>query len=146
MPAALARSTKWAKPEVGPKRADGANIDSANHRTHVAFQDAEGNCPCGFKAIPQLVQRIVYDKAAPGGSVARSAIDTERALVDAADDLVGTTRPLVKQLVTSRRLVHLLRSYVWPGTRLFLLHRGGAFVAPKIRAFLDHLRAVLPLG
>ncbi|MFD6920356.1 DUF1996 domain-containing protein [Streptomyces sp. NPDC059944] len=44
---------------------DGANIDSANHRTHVAFQDAEGNCPGGFKAIPQLVQRIVYGVDAP---------------------------------------------------------------------------------
>ncbi|MEW2162747.1 DUF1996 domain-containing protein [Streptomyces sp. NPDC007084] len=44
---------------------DGANIDSANHRTHVAFQDAEGNCPGGFKPIPQLVQRIVYDVDAP---------------------------------------------------------------------------------
>lgn len=44
---------------------DGANIDSANHRAHVAFQDAEGNCPGGFKAIPQLVQRIVYDVDAP---------------------------------------------------------------------------------
>ncbi|MFE9808879.1 DUF1996 domain-containing protein [Streptomyces sp. NPDC005548] len=44
---------------------DGANIDSANHRTHVAFQDAEGNCAGGFKAIPQLVQRIVYDVDAP---------------------------------------------------------------------------------
>ncbi|MFF3615082.1 DUF1996 domain-containing protein [Streptomyces sp. NPDC002580] len=44
---------------------DGANIDSANHRTHVAFADAQGNCPGTFKAIPQLVQRIVYDVDAP---------------------------------------------------------------------------------
>jgi hypothetical protein len=44
---------------------DGANIDSANHRTHVAFADAQGNCAGGFKAIPQLVQRIVYDIDAP---------------------------------------------------------------------------------
>ncbi|MEU8979899.1 DUF1996 domain-containing protein [Streptomyces sp. NPDC048309] len=44
---------------------DGQNIDSANHRTHVAFTDAEGNCPDNFRAIPQLVQRIVYDVAAP---------------------------------------------------------------------------------
>ena len=44
---------------------DGQNIDSANHRTHVAFADANGNCPNGFKAIPQLVQRIVYDVDAP---------------------------------------------------------------------------------
>ena len=44
---------------------DGTNIDSANHRTHVAFADANGNCPTGFKAIPQLVQRLVYAVNAP---------------------------------------------------------------------------------
>ncbi|MFC9131549.1 DUF1996 domain-containing protein, partial [Streptomyces sp. NPDC057099] len=44
---------------------DGRNIDSANHRTHVAFADASGACPSGFRAIPQLVQRIVYDVDAP---------------------------------------------------------------------------------
>ncbi|MFI1358667.1 DUF1996 domain-containing protein [Streptomyces sp. NPDC020898] len=44
---------------------DGTNIDSANHRTHVAFADANGNCATGFKAIPQLVQRLVYAVKAP---------------------------------------------------------------------------------
>ncbi|WP_306189149.1 DUF1996 domain-containing protein [Streptomyces sp. MK5] len=44
---------------------DGRNIDSANHRTHVAFAGADGSCPDGFRAIPRLVQRIVYDVAAP---------------------------------------------------------------------------------
>ncbi|WP_307167817.1 DUF1996 domain-containing protein [Streptomyces rishiriensis] len=44
---------------------DGSNIDSANHRTHVAFAAADGTCPNGFKAVPQLVQRIVYDVDAP---------------------------------------------------------------------------------
>ncbi|OMI39037.1 hypothetical protein SPAR_13075 [Streptomyces sparsogenes DSM 40356] len=44
---------------------DGKNADSANHRTHVAFARADGSCPQGFKAIPQLVQRITY-KVAPG--------------------------------------------------------------------------------
>ncbi|KPI33830.1 protein of unknown function DUF1996-containing protein [Actinobacteria bacterium OV450] len=51
---------------------DGKNIDSANHRTHVAFADANGNCKNGFKAIPQLVQRIVY--SVPPGS--RFAVDS----------------------------------------------------------------------
>ncbi|WFB10926.1 DUF1996 domain-containing protein [Streptomyces sp. LX-29] len=46
---------------------DGRNIDSANHRTHVAFADDNGVCPQGFRAIPQLVQRITYD--VPGGAV-----------------------------------------------------------------------------
>ena len=44
---------------------DGRNIDSANHRTHVAFADAAGACPTGFRPIPRLVQRIVYDVDAP---------------------------------------------------------------------------------
>lgn len=44
---------------------DGRNADSANHRTHVAFAGADGNCPDGFRAIPQLVQRIVYGVDAP---------------------------------------------------------------------------------
>lgn len=44
---------------------DGRNIDSANHRTHVAFAQADGACPASFQAIPQLVQRIVYDVDAP---------------------------------------------------------------------------------
>jgi hypothetical protein len=41
------------------------NIDSANHRTHVAFADAQGNCGNGFKAIPQLTMRLVYGFRAP---------------------------------------------------------------------------------
>ncbi|MFF8400219.1 DUF1996 domain-containing protein [Streptomyces sp. NPDC015684] len=40
---------------------DGQNVDSANHRTHVAFADANGNCQNGFKAIPQLTMRLVYN-------------------------------------------------------------------------------------
>ncbi|WP_405799832.1 DUF1996 domain-containing protein [Streptomyces sp. NBC_01506] len=40
---------------------DGQNTDSANHRTHVAFADENGQCQEGFQAIPQLRQRIVYD-------------------------------------------------------------------------------------
>ncbi|MFI6929231.1 DUF1996 domain-containing protein [Streptomyces sp. NPDC050287] len=44
---------------------DGQNVDSANHRTHVAFADANGNCANGFKAIPQLTMRLVYDVPTP---------------------------------------------------------------------------------
>ncbi|MEW1777373.1 DUF1996 domain-containing protein [Streptomyces sp. NPDC086777] len=60
---------------------DGRNIDSANHRTHVAFEGPDGSCPAGFQAIPQLVQRIVYDVAAPslqdgGRTVPLFAVDS----------------------------------------------------------------------
>ncbi|MFI9565830.1 DUF1996 domain-containing protein [Streptomyces rishiriensis] len=44
---------------------DGKNIDSANHRSHVAFADANGNCQNGFKAIPQLTMRLIYSVPAP---------------------------------------------------------------------------------
>ncbi|WP_157859320.1 DUF1996 domain-containing protein, partial [Streptomyces pathocidini] len=40
---------------------DGQNTDSANHRTHVDFANEDGSCDEGFRAIPQLVQRVVYD-------------------------------------------------------------------------------------
>ncbi|WP_371656660.1 MULTISPECIES: DUF1996 domain-containing protein [unclassified Streptomyces] len=40
---------------------DGRNTDSANHRTHVAFSDDNGACKKGFRAIPQLTQRLTYD-------------------------------------------------------------------------------------
>ncbi|WNE94782.1 DUF1996 domain-containing protein [Streptomyces luomodiensis] len=40
---------------------DGKNIDSANHRDHVAFAAEDGSCPDGFQAIPQLVNTITYD-------------------------------------------------------------------------------------
>jgi hypothetical protein len=44
---------------------DGQNIDSANHRTHVAFADASGRCQNGFVAIPQVRMRLVYDVPTP---------------------------------------------------------------------------------
>ncbi|MFJ8191903.1 DUF1996 domain-containing protein [Streptomyces sp. NPDC096094] len=60
---------------------DGRNIDSANHRTHVAFAAADGSCPDGFRAIPRLVQRVVYDLDAPslqdgGRTVPLFAVDS----------------------------------------------------------------------
>ncbi len=39
---------------------DGQNTDSANHRTHVLFPDANGACPSGTRAIPQLRMTLVY--------------------------------------------------------------------------------------
>jgi len=41
---------------------DGKNIDSENHRSHVAFADkSTGACPTGFVAIPQLRISISYN-------------------------------------------------------------------------------------
>ncbi|MEV7209102.1 MULTISPECIES: DUF1996 domain-containing protein [unclassified Streptomyces] len=60
---------------------DGRNTDSANHRTHMAFAAADGSCPEGFRPVPRLVQRVVYDVAAPsladgGRTVPLFAVDS----------------------------------------------------------------------
>jgi hypothetical protein len=40
---------------------DGKNTDSANHRDHILFPDANGQCKKGFKAVPQLRVSLTYD-------------------------------------------------------------------------------------
>ncbi|MEZ0075012.1 DUF1996 domain-containing protein [Planotetraspora sp. GP83] len=42
---------------------DGQNTDSANHRTHVLFPGANGACPAGTRAIPQLRMTLAYSVA-----------------------------------------------------------------------------------
>ena len=49
----------------------------------------------------------------------------------------------VQRELDDGRLVHLLPSYVWPQVSLFLVHRGGPFVPPKVRVFVDHVREAL---
>jgi Domain of unknown function (DUF1996) len=40
---------------------DGKNIDSAKHREHIVFPDANGKCQKGFKAVPQLRISLTYN-------------------------------------------------------------------------------------
>ncbi|MFF8829153.1 DUF1996 domain-containing protein [Streptomyces sp. NPDC015131] len=79
---------------------DGQNTDSANHRTHVAFADGNGRCPNGFRAIPQLVQRIVYD--VPQGTV--FAVDSfpeqlHKPITDHGDFINVFNNRLMQQMV-----------------------------------------------
>ncbi len=60
---------------------DGRDIDSANHRTHMAFTAEDGSCPPGFRPVPRLVQRVVYGVRAPsvadgGRTVPLFAVDS----------------------------------------------------------------------
>ncbi|WP_327676995.1 DUF1996 domain-containing protein [Streptomyces sp. NBC_00467] len=80
---------------------DGANTDSANHRSHVAFADARGNCPTGFRAIPQLVQRVTYNGLA--GST-RFAVDSfpesfHKPITDHGDFINAMSDPLMRKAV-----------------------------------------------
>jgi hypothetical protein len=88
---------------------DGRNIDSANHRTHVAFTAPDGSCPAGFQAIPQLVQRIVYDVKAPslqdgGRTVPLFAVDSfpeqlHKPVTDHGDFINVFDEDLMRQMV-----------------------------------------------
>lgn len=61
----------------------------------------------------------------------------------------GTGLAFLPRVVTERdlaegRLVHVLKPWVMPGTALFLLHRGGRFLPPKVRAFRDFAMSRCP--
>ncbi|WP_030831880.1 DUF1996 domain-containing protein [Streptomyces hygroscopicus] len=79
---------------------DGRNTDSANHRTHVAFADAKGACPRGFKAIPQLVQRITY-RVAPGALFAVDSFPEQlhKPVTDHGDFINVMSTSLMKKAV-----------------------------------------------
>ncbi|MBT2441468.1 DUF1996 domain-containing protein [Streptomyces sp. ISL-36] len=81
---------------------DGRNIDSANHRTHVAFADpASGRCGNGFRAIPQLVQRIVYDvPSGPGFAVDSFPEQLHKPVTDHGDFINVFDKRLMKRLVS----------------------------------------------
>ena len=49
-------------------------------------------------------------------------------------------RRLVQRFIDDGRLVHLLPGVIAPGASLFLVHRGGRFVPPKVKAFVDFVK------
>jgi glycosyltransferase involved in cell wall biosynthesis len=79
-----------------------------DERLRLVLQQADGEAVAIAREARLRGVRVLFDKT--GGAVARgrAELDTERALVDAADDLIGAARPLVKQLAVHRRPVHLL--------------------------------------
>ncbi|MEU0355148.1 DUF1996 domain-containing protein [Streptomyces cyaneofuscatus] len=79
---------------------DGRNTDSANHRTHVAFAQPNGRCPNGFRAVPQLVQRIVYDvPPGPGFAVDSFPEQLHKPITDHGDFINVFDQRLMKKMV-----------------------------------------------
>lgn len=80
---------------------DGRNTDSANHRTHVAFAQDDGRCPNGFRAIPQLVQRIVYDvPPGPGFAVDSFPEQLHKPVTDHGDFINVFDAKLMRRVVS----------------------------------------------
>ena len=52
-------------------------------------------------------------------------------------------RPNVERELEAGSLVHLLSGYTWPASSLFLLHRGGPFVPPRVQALATFLRSAM---
>ncbi|MFD6590336.1 DUF1996 domain-containing protein [Streptomyces anulatus] len=79
---------------------DGQNTDSANHRTHVAFAQDDGRCPRGFRAVPQLVQRIVYDvPPGPGFAVDSFPEQLHKPITDHGDFINVFDERLMRNMV-----------------------------------------------
>ncbi len=55
---------------------DGKNIDSTNHRDHIVYPDANGNCKKGFKAVPQLRISLTYNIPLNVQKEGRYAVDS----------------------------------------------------------------------
>jgi hypothetical protein len=55
---------------------DGKNIDSAKHREHILFPDANGKCQKGFKAVPQLRISLTYNIPQEIQKAGRYAVDS----------------------------------------------------------------------
>ncbi|WP_406005251.1 DUF1996 domain-containing protein [Streptomyces sp. NBC_00637] len=80
---------------------DGRNVDSADHRSHVAFADAGGNCARGFRAIPQLTMRLTYRApAAPDFAVDGFQGQRHSAVTDHNDFINVMSDRLMNQAVS----------------------------------------------
>ncbi|GHH34295.1 DUF1996 domain-containing protein [Streptomyces candidus] len=80
---------------------DGANADSANHRTHVAFARPDGSCALGFRPIPQLVQRVVYTvPPGPGFAVDSFPEQLHKPVTDHGDFINVFDEKLMRRMVS----------------------------------------------
>ena len=77
---------------------------------------------------------------------ASSSIAFTKELLLAGAGVAILPRPSVQRELDEQRLSHLFPGYIAPGPSLYLLHRGGRFLAPKIRVFVDFVREALHPG
>ena len=68
-----------------------------------------------------------------------------RSLTIAGAGITSLPRLNVQDALDDGRLVHVLPAWSWPPRNLYLLHRGGRLIPPRLRAFLDYMRTALDL-
>lgn len=106
---------------------------------------AVGDSATAF-TIPML-HRGTDDRLSLTVPVAMTASDLGllRSLAIAGAGITSLPRLNVQDALDDGRLAHVLPAWVWPTTNLYLLHRGGRLIPPRLRAFLDYMRAALDL-
>lgn len=111
--------------------------DLASHRI---LRLGDSAAPC---ALPMLrrgttdVETLTLPVAMVG-----SDLGLLRSLALAGAGITSLPRLSVQDALDDGRLVHVLPDWVWPDMNLYLLHRGGR-LPPRVRAFIDHMRAAL---
>lgn len=78
------------------------------------------------------------------GAVAATDVGFARALAVAGAGIAILPRMIAQPDLEAGRLVHLLHRYVATGSSLYLLHRAGRFLPPKVRAFRDFVVREFP--
>lgn len=76
-------------------------------------------------------------------AIAGSDLGLLKALAVAGAGITSLPRLSAQDALDDGRLVHVLPAWVWPDVNLYLLHRGGRFVSPRVRAFIDYMRSAL---
>ena len=113
--------------------------DLASHRMLAAEAEAA--------AMSAVVFRLHGNDTQVTMSLPVAFVSTDIVLVrDMVVEGVGVgilPRMLVQRYLEDGRLVHLLPGVVAPNVNLYLLHRGGRFVPPKVKAFIDFVKTRL---
>jgi len=76
-------------------------------------------------------------------AIAASDVGFAKELVLAGAGVAMLPRLSTDAALEAGALVHVLPSYAAPSVNLYLLHRAGRFVPPKVRVFVDFVRAAL---
>jgi DNA-binding transcriptional LysR family regulator len=72
-------------------------------------------------------------------AIGANSVGFARELVVAGGGVAILPRLTVRRELDEGRLRHVLTGYSMPGAALYLVHRGGRFLPPKVRAFRDFL-------